>query len=371
MKKLLINYVSAVSGGAVAYLKNITSYLLKLEETSATNDLNITILLNKKQLTYLPDNFDKSRLIVVENKTGAKRLIWEYLRLPVIVKENNIDVIFTPYQITRLIDNVVNVVMVRNMEPFTFHNYKYAFNTFLRNRLLKYQTIKTIKNAEKVIAVSSYVYEYIINNLHISENKLMQIYHGRDESFNPGKAIDDVDILASIGLTSSYIFTCGSILPYRKCEDIISAFHRCGNSNKFKLVVAGTGTDKNYASKLHELINKNKNIIMLGHVDHELMKVLFRNCHVFVTATETEACPNIAIEAMSSGCEILSSDVKPMPEMFKGTAVLYEHGNIEQLGQKLADYLNSPKQVNEFALKRAGEFSWEKCAKQTYNYLTN
>ena len=79
----------------------------------------------------------------------------------------------------------MNVVMLRNMEPFTFTKYKYSLKTLLRNYVLKFQTINTLKNADKIIAVSGYVREHIINNHYSTGNNLMQIYHGRDEA-TPG-----------------------------------------------------------------------------------------------------------------------------------------------------------------------------------------
>jgi len=370
-KRILINYLSVASGGAITYLKNITPHLLDMEKKDSSRRVRIKILVNEAQLSYLSSDIDRNRVVVVKTRTGIKRLVWEHIKLPAIVKENNIDVVFTPYQVTKLVHNVCNVIMVRNMEPFTFSKYKYSFKTWLRNHVLKFKTIQTVKNSDKVIAVSEYVREHIVNNGYASKNNVAQIYHGRDVSFHPDITDYDKDALISIGLTSPYVFTCGSLLPYRKCEDIIEAFLKLEGRNGMKLVVAGSGSDANYGGMLRTMSEKSDDIIMLGQVAHDLMTILFRNCHVFVTATETEACPNIAIEAMSSGCSILSSDIAPMPEMFAGAAELYKYGDVDQLAEKLARYIDLPKQRNIDAIKRAEEFTWAKCAHQTYKYITN
>ena len=163
-------------------------------------------------------------------------------------------------------------------------------------------------------------------------------------------------------------FTCGSLFPYRKCEDVIKAFNgikQCGA----KLVVAGSGNDKQYLSLLNDLIQQYgiiDSVLMLGHVSLDEMIVLYRNCNMFVTSTEIEACPNIAIEAMYSGCNILSSDIMPLPEMFKDSASYYEHGNLAQLSAKMLDMFTEDKGVNDKALSIIESFTRDKCADQTY-----
>jgi glycosyltransferase involved in cell wall biosynthesis len=138
------------------------------------------------------------------------------------------------------------------------------------------------------------------------------------------------------------------------------------------LIVAGTGNDEQYLSLLKGLIDQHDlsdSVLLIGHVSLDEMIILYRNCNIFVTSTETEACPNIAIEAMSSGCNILSSDVLPLPEMFKESAIYYEHGNVGQLSAKMREMFAKEKGVNDRALSIIESFTWDKCADETYKLI--
>ena len=174
-----------------------------------------------------------------------------------------------------------------------------------------------------------------------------------------------------MGISKQYIFTSGSLLPYRRLEVILNAYSHLSSKQQenFVLVVAGDGSDyvyKKYIKKKVEDLNIVSHVIFLGHTSMENMRILYRNCYVFVTATEIEACPNIAIEALSSGCYVLSSDAQPMPEIFGDAAKYFPAGSIASLNklmvQVLSDDLVHP---NTIALSQAEKYDWERCANMT------
>ena len=53
---------------------------------------------------------------------------------------------------------------------------------------------------------------------------------------------------------NKYIFTCGSILPYRRLEDVIYAYHKSLGKiqSDIKLVIAGDQIDKNYSLRIRK-----------------------------------------------------------------------------------------------------------------------
>ena len=100
---------------------------------------------------------------------------------------------------------------------------------------------------------------------------------------------------------------------------------------------------------------------------------LYRRCLVCIIATEIEACPNIAIEAMSSGCTIISSDRPPLSEIFAGSSLVFTSRDVEGLSQHISACLSDDKlrtEMGKRALERSLAFSWQKCAEETYAALT-
>ncbi len=86
-----------------------------------------------------------------------------------------------------------------------------------------------------------------------------------------------------------------------------------------------------------------------------------------------EACPNIALEAMSHGCLCLSADNPPLPEFFREAAFYYQAQQADSLVAAIIAAINLTPEENEKlrarARARAQEFTWENTAEQTIREL--
>ena len=377
--KVLINCLSSVSGGAVSYLRNIIPKLATLFESSEqSHSMEILAHVEQKQLFQ---SIPESQCILLKNSRhgGYRRFLWEYYNIDRIIRRQNIDILFNPCQVSPRVSGIKEVMMLRNLEPFFCHRYKYSIKPWLRNQLLAFHSKRSLRAADRVIAVSDYVKYILINCLSVSPRQIRQIYHGRDENFSPeGSEKEDNTILERLGIKGNFVLTCGSLWPYRRCEDVIEAFGRLKKDifEDLSLVIAGSLMDARYDRVIKCAIAKSPNadrIYTVGHVPYETMQTLYRHCSLCVIATEVEACPNIAIEAMSSGCAIISSDQQPLPEIFRDCSMEFCARNVDDLAFKMQVLMRDEQQRSALkgrALKRAEEFSWDRCAEQTYLALT-
>jgi len=375
---VLIDCLSSVSGGAASYLRNLGPLLSdRFEESPEGHCLK---LLAHEEQRPLVQTIPDSRCIWMHGKRlgGYRRVLWERMNLPRITREQRVDVLFTPYQIAPTVYGVKQVLMLCNMEPFRFRDFRYSPGTWLRNYVLHFHSLRSLRAADRVIAVSEFTKDQLVNSIGVGPYRVRTIHHGRDTEFSPeGDIKKDQKMLARIGLQGNYLLTCGSLLPYRRCEDVIAAFERCADllDTETKLVIAGSGTDNRYVKLVRKAIENSPcrdRILAVGHVPRETMMALYRRCLLFVTATEIEACPNIAIEAMSSGCAIISSDRPPLPEMFKGCSLEFRARDIENMVLQLRTCLEDEAlrcDLKARSAERAEAFSWEKCAEETYSAL--
>jgi glycosyltransferase involved in cell wall biosynthesis len=84
--------------------------------------------------------------------------------------------------------------------------------------------------------------------------------------------------------------------------------------------------------------------------------------------SRVEACPNVALEAMSHGCACVSADGPPMPELFGDAALYYRPGDAEGLTRELERLLSggdAAPALRAAASTRAREFTWDETARQT------
>ncbi len=378
--RVLINYLSAFSGGAISYARHLTPRLSGLFYRSDRKN-ELRVLAHVSQADLLASASHESLILINgEQPLGYRRVFWEWRHVPRIVAERGIDVLFTPYQIGPRVNGAKNVLMLRNMEPFLHSGYTYSKRSRLRNQLLRRASLRSLHRADRVIAVSGFAQELLTDKIGVNSDRICKVYHGRCEhsAFHRNTEVDRI-ALDRFGVRNRYIFTGGSLLPYRRCEDVIVAFNRCADTLpvETQLVIAGAGTDRCYGALIRRTIAASPyhdRILALGHVSSSMMAALYRQCLAFIMASEIEACPNIAIEAMAAGCAIVSSDCPPLPEMFQGASLEYGARNIDQLaGQIRLAATNAAlrSKMQGEARKRAAAFSWEKCAKETYAALTD
>jgi glycosyltransferase involved in cell wall biosynthesis len=158
---------------------------------------------------------------------------------------------------------------------------------------------------------------------------------------------------------------------------VIEAVGRLAGRNPVPgLVIAGAGNDPAYATRLRDQAARSPiadRIRFVGHVDREVMRALYQRAELVILATEVEACPNIAIEAMTAGAAILASDCPPLPEIIgPGNAEFFPARDIGRLADLIRQHLDSPGAVAGLRARsreRAAAWSWEECARQTAELL--
>jgi glycosyltransferase involved in cell wall biosynthesis len=371
-----MNCLSSVSGGGVAYLRQLVPALV--ERVNSSTEHTISVLAHEQQLPYLAGVDSKVvRVLRGRRLRGARRMWWEQRNLPGIVREVGTDLLFTPYQVAPRVRGVRNVLMLRNMEPFLFERYPYSATSWLRNSVLRTASARSLTNADRVIAVSGFAATHLITGLGMNHDRVRIVHHGSPPVPEASYIDEDRVILNRRAVRSPFVLTCGSLLPYRRCEDVIAAFEIASARlpRDLMLVIAGSGSDARYASKLRRLVDESSNrerILMPGHVASDVMEALYRRASAVVVSTEIEACPNIALEAMAAGCAIISADRPPLPEVFAGASLEYPARDVRRLAEQIVEVVGQwalQSSLRERARARSRAFSWHRCATETFAAL--
>ena len=77
-------------------------------------------------------------------------------------------------------------------------------------------------------------------------------------------------------------------------------------------------------------------------------------------------------EAMATGTAVIASDVSSLPEVVGDGGYLVELGDTLTLAQKILFLLKNPtelQKLSKLAQQQAANFTWEKCAKETWNVI--
>lgn len=285
------------------------------------------------------------------------------------------DVVFIPTARWLNFGPVPTVVMVRNMEPLIMPLSGLPLREAMRNVARALFARQACINSTGIIAVSRYVREFLIGRWRVDKQKVAVVYHGVEPP------LDAMRISKPRAVPDSrfnFLFTAGSIRPARGLEDILWAFSLVAPQYpEMALVIAGKpdpGTES-YLRRMQALAcypRVQQRVHWTGQLTREEMAWCFRQCEAFVVTSRAEACPNTALEALSYGCAVVSTDQPPMPEFFDTVALYYRAGDPANLASQLGRYLSSHSsevEVRKAAAQRAQEFTWQRAADLTLQYM--
>lgn len=275
------------------------------------------------------------------------------------------DVVFIPTARHIDLGAIAVVAMVRNMEPLLVPFGGNPLTEALRNLARAAAARRAVRRARRVIAVSGFVRDFLVERWRIDPRRVGVVPHGVDPlAAQPNR--DEKD--------SGPLFTAGSIRPARGLEDAIRALAILKKRRTVKLVIAGApdGPMLRYAARLRRLaasLGVDRDVDWAGQLAENAMTDAMRGCAAFVMTSRAEACPNLALEAMSAGCATVSVDHRPMPEFFGDAALYYRAGQVDQLAQQLLRVLEVPgpamTALRDAAQSRAAQFTWSRTAEQT------
>jgi len=358
----LVNLTSGgLSGG---YRKYLHALVPLLRSHAALTDLHL----------FLPPSL-RLDLGVAETwpaRDGARRFSGLRARLAALSP----DVVFIPT--ARWIDcgPIPVVVMVRNMEPIVTPLAGNPLGEGIKNLARAFEARRACQRSRRVIAVSNYVRDVLRTRWQIDERKIGVVYHGVDRPTGAGRVPAAIARIAD----RPFVFTGGSIRPARGLEDLVSALtelKRGGHASP-SVVIAGEvspgGTG--YRHRLERAATAagiTDRIVWAGSLDREEMAWCFTRCSAFVMTSRVEACPNLALEAMSYGCLCISVDRSPMPEFFDTAARYYAAGDGAALAAQLRA-IGDPaaldgEDLKQQAERRSHQFQWATTAERTVEEL--
>jgi len=289
------------------------------------------------------------------------------------------DVVFFPGNQWMNLGRIPSVAMIQSMLPMVMPFGGNGWLDLVKNLVRARLTRIACERTNRVIAISNYVQEFLMNNWHIAPTRIGMVYHG--VNLPPAAATMRIPVSIPGDWHGKFLFTAGSMHPYRALNDVLKALAVLASQGvRPPLVIAG-GVDLDrtqlpYLKKMKHLAEKlgiNSQIAWTGHLNAAEMSWCYSHCQLFLMTSRVEACPNIALEAMSHGAFCLAADNPPLPEFFQAAAIYYR----PKCGEALAQAINaalaySPETAGLMrgrAKKRAGDFLWEKTVERTVHEL--
>lgn len=340
-------------------------------------------------------NFDE--LIIGNNKNVKKVLVdikWYSLKeqffFPYYIWKEKLDLIhFTHFNVpifcpTKFIVTIHDLILTKfkTVRATTKHPIVYNLKDFFYRLVIK----SALKKSEKIITVSNFTKNDIVEQFKIKPDKIKVIYEGvsnlskgRDSLFIA--KLNKDEILGDYHISSPYFLYVGNAYPHKNLEFLVKSFLEWRSKNPgFKLVMIGKEDFfykrvKDYAE---EIITKNKyenSIIFTGYVPDEKLEILYQGAMIYIFPSLYEGFGLPPLEALFNSCPVLSSKAASMPEIIQGGALYFDPGNYSDFSEKLNALVGDDNLRQELVL--AGKevlkkYNWWECAfktKEIYSQL--
>ncbi len=310
-----------------------------------------------------------------ENLNTIRRLWWENQILPAKVKHDKMDILHVPAFSPPFHKPCRLVVTVHDIAGLLFRNQMGAASLFYWKHWLPL----TIRQADRIIASSEHTKKDLIEHLRIPEDKIHVIYLSGHEGFTHEIAEEKLaSVKKKLGIIGKYFVFVGTLEPRKNLARIMETFNIFSKMHPdYQLVLVGS---KEFArGKYAELLNREQHflpgqILTPGFVDHASLNALYCGAQALLFPSLYEGFGMPILEAMASGCPVMTSRITSTPEVAGNAGLLVDPYNMRDILQgmiSLAESTSLCLDMRLLGLEQIKKFSWNETAKNVIDVYTS
>lgn len=314
-----------------------------------------------------PSNFQEVRL------KWLPKYLWTLARLSYEMKfgKHKCNLLFVPAHTIPLLNPKKVVVTVHDIG---FERYPHLYK-WIQRAYHKF-TIRFIKKfATKIITVSKFSKQELIEVYKIPAEKIKVVYNGYDS--NVYKRLDKQgneqdQLKEKYQISAPYFMFTGRLEAKKNIASLVEAFGLFKQQNlqdKHQLVLVGAkgyGFDQVEENiKKYQLHNEVVHIDWLSAVENAW---LLNNADLFVFPSNYEGFGIPVLEAMACGCPVICSNTTSLPEVAGQAAIMFNPKKPMAIVKAMQTVIDNPDVCSALVQKgfeQVQKFSWQKCAHET------
>jgi glycosyltransferase involved in cell wall biosynthesis len=273
-----------------------------------------------------------------------------------------------------LLSPTPSIILVQNVEPFFAGHFPNALHLRARLWLLRMMTELSLRRSHRIIALSAWEKELLVEWYHLPPDKIIVTYPGVTEGFRPPAPGSAAALRAHLGLEPPYILSVTRLAGYGNLLNLAKAYASLVKAGKVTqpLVIPGEVWDAQYIGRVKKLLAAEgcaDRVKFLGYVPHQHMPLLLGHATCFVFPSLLEACGTVLIEALACGTPILCCRRRPMTDVCGDAAVLFEGEDPGDIADRMFEVLaDAPlrEALSRRAVARATQFSWQQGAEKVH-----
>ncbi len=306
-------------------------------------------------------------------------LPWYLFRSHKIMNQSSLDVFWGAQNLLprKLPGEIPAVITIHDCVHLQAFNYSPS----LPYRLLhRYFFPQSVRRSSRILAVSSFVAGEIQRYYGTASAKIEVTPLGVRESFRREQMNLEktTETIARYKIEMPFILGVGTLEPRKNLRKLLQAFSKIPQNlqGKYQLVLVGKPGWRN--RELMQQIRSHpqaSQIRLTGYVPESDLPYFYAAAEMLVFPSFYEGFGLPVLEAMASGCPVISSNAASLPEVLGQAAIQIDPESPAEEWSKTITRLLSSEDLKDslrsMGLLRARDFSWEKCAQQTLEVLKN
>ena len=297
--------------------------------------------------------------------------LWEQWALPRAARKANVDILHCTSNTAPIWCDIPLVLTLHDiifLEPRDKQNKSLYQNLGWFYRRLDVPRI--LNKCRRIITVSNFEMENIINKLNIPRERMAMIYNGYNEWFSPIKNCDLPNAISQKLTANNYFFFLGNTDPKKNTERTLVAYSKYLSQSSIKRKLLMADLDTNY---LNDIITRNgienirDKIVMPGYIVNSDLPFIYNNAFAFLYTSLRESFGIPLLEAMACGTPVITSNTSSMPEIGGADAILVNPESSDEITSmmlRLETDESFYQKQKTIGLERAKLFSWKKTTEQ-------
>lgn len=302
-----------------------------------------------------------------------RQLLWQVFEFPKAFAAAGCDIVLNTDAGT--VSSITpSVTMSRDMlsyEPGEIERFGWS-KARLRLILLRYVQNRSLRRASGAVFLTRHAARIIQQSCGPLE-RVALIPHGIGDNFRVADRRPAWPAEGERPIRCLYISNAALHKHQWRVVEAIAAMRSRGLDLELQLVGGGAGPG---LERLHRQIAvsdpRRTFVEEVGAVPHARLPDYLSLADLFIFASSCENMPNTLVEAMASGAPIACARRGPMPEVLEDGGVYFEPedpGSIADAVEALIADGALRERVSARAQKLAAQYSWRRCARETWTFL--
>lgn len=228
------------------------------------------------------------------------------------------------------------------------------------------QVVKhAVTKSRKVITVSDYSRQRILNRFHVPESRVAVTY----ESVDPLPSSVPLQTLSEHGVQQPYLLHVGNSYPHKNLERLVEAMEQL-TKHAVPVQLVLVGKDDYFSRRLRQLVQERKltNIIFYGFASDQELAALYQHAQAYIFPSLSEGFGLPGLEAMQASTPVIAARASCLPEVFGDAALYFDPHSATEMAQSIERVVHDT--LLRQRLVAAGQhqlkkYSWRTMAEQT------